>query len=70
MTRDVPRTLTSLSTLVVLVSAAPAMSAQSPDTSVAADTFDLPDIVVTATRVPLPREALPTPVTAPRSVRS
>lgn len=36
--------------------------AQTPDTATQ-DTFQLPGVVVTATRVPLPREALPTPVT-------
>lgn len=63
MTRDTRCTVTLLVSLVVLVSGTAPAAAQSPDTAVAADTFDLPDIVVTATRVPLPRGALPTPVT-------
>lgn len=48
----------------VFTLAAPA-AAQVPDSAAEAgrDTFALPEIVVTATRVPLHRDALPTPVT-------
>ena len=40
-----------------------AVSAQAPAATAVQDTFALPEIVVTATRVPLHRDALPTPVT-------
>lgn len=53
---------TGLLTAGILVTP-PAASGQSADTLVAdADTFALPGVVVTATRVPLDRKALPTPV--------
>lgn len=51
--------------LAALVSLLPAPGAAQVDTTAteSADTFDLPAVVVTATRVPLDRRALPTPVT-------
>ncbi|MFW6206243.1 MAG: TonB-dependent receptor plug domain-containing protein, partial [Gemmatimonadota bacterium] len=55
------RTLLALTPLAILAAVAPA-PAQVPD-SATADTFALPGIVVTATRVPTPVESLPTPAT-------
>ena len=48
--------------LALALAPAPAR-AQAPDSVARPDTLQLPDLVVTATRVPLRREALPTPVT-------
>ncbi|MGK7311917.1 MAG: TonB-dependent receptor plug domain-containing protein [Candidatus Longimicrobiales bacterium M2_2A_002] len=51
---------------VLFVGASPVTAQASVDTArtdtIPADTFSLPDIVVTATRVPLAREAVPVPV--------
>lgn len=67
------KSVTAAATVLLFAVAAAPSPAQAAADTIPADTvptdtiptaaFDLPGIVVTATRVPLPREALPTPVT-------
>ncbi|MEJ2503145.1 MAG: TonB-dependent receptor [Gemmatimonadota bacterium] len=61
MTRS---SIASAAFVVLAAIAAPGPAAgQAPTDTASADTFAIPGVVVTATRLPLPREALPIPVT-------
>jgi vitamin B12 transporter len=63
MMRMNPRAITSLAIAAIALAGPRAGLAQAPRHTMAEDTVALPELVVTATRVPLPRDALPTPVT-------
>ena len=60
---EISNALLAVLTTGLLLMAAGPLAAQTPADTAVTDTFALPGIVVTATRVPVAREALPTPVT-------